>query len=92
MVEVKEKVEAEVRVEAEPYVVEISALDERGEPKPYKLLNDEVHRAAAAGPEVIRVSDVHGQRFLPRGWRATYDSRYTARPATTSAYSWTARL
>lgn len=67
MVEVKEKVEAEVRAEAEPYVVEISALDERGEPKPYKLLNDEVHRAAAAGPDVIRVSDVHGQRFLAAG-------------------------
>jgi glutamate synthase domain-containing protein 3 len=67
MVELEETVEAEVRAEAEPYVIEISALDERGEPKPYKLLNDEVHRAAAAGCDVIRLRDVHGQRFLAAG-------------------------
>jgi len=67
MVELKEKVGAELRAEAGPYVVEISALDERGEPKLYKPLNDEVHRAAAAGADVIRITDVHGQRFLAAG-------------------------
>ncbi len=47
--------------------ITISALDERGEPKAYKPLNEEVHRAAAAGHDLIRLTDVCGQRFLAAG-------------------------
>lgn len=67
MVEVKNNLRTEVLTETEPRVVEISALDGRGEPKAYKPLNEEVHRAAAAGCDVIRLRDVHGQRFLAAG-------------------------
>ncbi|MGD8717537.1 MAG: hypothetical protein PVH29_01830 [Candidatus Zixiibacteriota bacterium] len=61
MVEVKNDVETATQAR------EISALDGRGEPKLYKPLNEEIHRAAAEGYDVIRVTDVHGQRFIGAG-------------------------
>lgn len=67
MVEVKNNLRVEIQTEIEAQVAEISALDGRGEPKGYKPLNAEVHRAAAAGCDVIRLRDVHGQRFLAAG-------------------------
>jgi len=67
MVEVTENLFAEIETAIEADVKEISALDARGEPKSYRSLNEEVHRAAAAGYDVIRLYDVHGQRFLAAG-------------------------
>ena len=61
MVEVKNDVGTTTQV------CEISALDGRGEPKLYRPLNEEIHRAAAEGYGVIRVTDVHGQRFIGAG-------------------------
>jgi glutamate synthase domain-containing protein 3 len=69
MVEVKNHVAAKIAPEVEvgAGVKEISALDARGEPKAYRPLNEEIHRAAAEGYDVIRVYDVHGQRYLAAG-------------------------
>lgn len=67
MVEVNDKVETAAEVEAPPKVAEISALDARGEPATYRALNEKVRRAVQDGYDLIRVYDVHGQRFLGAG-------------------------
>jgi len=46
---------------------EVFGLDDRGLPRPYKDLNDEIHRAVAAGCKLVRVRDVRGQRFIGAG-------------------------
>jgi glutamate synthase domain-containing protein 3 len=66
MVEVKNKLAPEAPA-ADTAAFEITALDARGEPKLYQPLNEEIHRAAAEGYDLLRVLDVHGQRFLAAG-------------------------
>jgi len=67
MVEVKNELATAAPAAATGTAFEITALDARGEPKLYRPLNDEIHRAAAEGHDPIRVTDVHGQRFLAAG-------------------------
>ncbi len=59
--------ETVVEVKNELKVAEVTALDAQGEPKRYRPLNEEIHNAATAGYDVIKVRDVHGQRFIAAG-------------------------